>query len=139
MTPVERRRRSKLAGSHPAYPHPVDPAAPPLAPADQAPPTDPAPPPTAPRPRAAERDDPARLAAAMARKTARDAAWGWSAARKRIERRTGEWAAAMAHARATGALPGVLREFIDEAAQQARAEVPAEVWHAAGLEPPAAR
>jgi hypothetical protein len=78
----------------------------------------------------------------MARKTARDTAYGWAAARKRIERRTGEWAAAMAHARATGAAPGVLREFIAEAAQQAHidpAEVPAEVWHAAGLELPAAQ
>lgn len=135
MTPVERRRRSKLAGSHPAYPHPVEPAAP-----SEAPPAGPAP--TPPSPRTAEQDDTARLAAAMARKTARDTAWGWSAARKRIERRTGEWAAAMAHARATGAAPGVLREFIGEAAQQAHVDpvdVPAEVWHAAGLEPPAVR
>lgn len=65
-------------------------------------------------------------------------AWSWLSARRKLSERGEGWAAEMARARQLGALPGVLGEFIHEAAQQAGvdpSEVPAEVWRAAGLDP----
>jgi hypothetical protein len=139
-----RRRKSKLAGTHPAH-HQAGAEPPPdddqtSQTADQTDQTGPqAASVTALAGHRQDQDEEHRRAAAKARKTARDAAWGWSAAHKRITRRSGEWAAAMAGARELGATPGVLRECIAEAAAQAsvpEAAVPAEVWTAAGLSPP---
>lgn len=73
------------------------------------------------------------------RKLARDAAFGWAAAMRRVDKRADEWAREMERARTAGALPGVLRDYITEAAERVGcqpSEVPAEVWTAAGLSQP---
>lgn len=134
MNAVERRRRSKLAGSHPAYPAGDVDQADRDAVVTSLPQTD-----TRPPVPVTEPNEEHRRAGAKARKTARDAAWGWSAAHKRLGRRTGEWSAEMARARELGTAAGVLREYIAEAAKQAGVaddQVPADVWRAAGLAPP---
>lgn len=74
---------------------------------------------------------------ARARKYARDAAFGWASAMRKADTRAGEWAQQMERAREAGTLPGVLREYITEATERVGcdpAEVPSEVWHAAGLD-----
>lgn len=143
-----RRRKSALAGEHPAYPasvpeQPTQPQQPtteqPTAeakPAAQAEPVSPVDASTRvretePRPAGRSTADEAR-----ARKLARDGAFGWAAAMRRTDKRADEWAREMARAREAGALPGVLREYIGEAANKVGcdvSEVPVEVWRAAGL------
>lgn len=76
---------------------------------------------------------------ARARKLARDAAYGWAAAMRKTDKRADEWAQEMQRARVAGALPGVLRDYITEAADRVGiepAEVPHAVWQAADLKPP---
>lgn len=135
-----RRRTSKLAAEHPAWPTPT---AAPVAP-DVEQPT-PAPGPdqsdslARTRVRAQPEDEQARIAAAQVRTQARNAAWGWASARRKLDRRSSEWAAALARAREHGVLPGVLGDYIREATARGGidpADVPAEVWQAAGLTPP---
>ncbi|MGW9310706.1 hypothetical protein ACWGPQ_22130 [Saccharomonospora azurea] len=53
--------------------------------------------------------------------------------------KTRAWIAALERARELGALPGVLGDYVREGAERAGiepAEVPAEVWRAAGLDHP---
>lgn len=74
---------------------------------------------------------------ARSRKLARDAAFGWAAAMRKADKRADEWAREMSRAREAGALPGVLRDYIGEAAERVGIDpssVPDEVWHAAGLD-----
>jgi hypothetical protein len=128
-----RRQTSSLVDEHPAFPAPP-PEAPPAAP--------PAEPPVGGSSRAGarlrEREEARErehLTEARARTAARDAAWGWAAATRRANRRRDEWTEAMGAARRAGTLPGVLREYIAEAADRLGvdvADVPAEVWTAAG-------
>lgn len=144
-----RRRKSALAGEHPAYPSSVPEQAtqPQQQPTQQPEPTETAAAePVAPvspvdagtrardidtRPAGRATADEARL-----RKLARDGAFGWAAAMRKADKRADEWAREMQRAREAGALPGVLREYIEEAAERVGCdprEVPAEVWRAAGL------
>lgn len=154
-----RRRKSALAGEHPAWPTGA-PEPPPQAPET---PPEPAPEPPAPEPAAvipeqqtpAEREPPSRAyartrvrapepprpragtpAEARARKLARDAAFGYAAAARKADRRLGEWAEAMTRARELGTAPAVLRGYITEAAEKAdvpESAIPDEVWAAAGI------
>jgi len=134
----QRRRKSSLASEHPAYP----PTQVPGADQDDSPTAGSVPehpPDTTPsRADASARARPARGDEARARKLARDAAYGWASARRKTDKRLDEWATEMERARAAGSLPGVLREYIVEAAERVGldpSDVPAEVWHAAGLTP----
>lgn len=141
-----RRRKSALAGEHPAYPTSVpEQATQPQQPATEQP-----------EPEPTERAEPAlpvdagtrvrevdprptgrsTAGEARARKLARDGAFGWAAAMRKADKRADEWAHEMARAREAGALPGVLREYIGEAADKVGcdvSDVPVEVWRAAGL------
>lgn len=136
-----RRRKSSLADEHPAYPAPVP------APEEDEKQGD-----TAEQPEETSRVVAALpserptvvnptgggLGEARARAAARDAAWSWAKAATRLDRRVGEWSEQMAQARTAGTSPGVLREYIREAAERVGIEVdevPREVWHAAGLTP----
>jgi len=115
----QRRRKSSLAGEHPAYPAPV----PQQATQQQQPPS----------PEQGGGADEAR-----ARKYARDAAYGWAATRRKLDSRTEQWTHEVTTARDAGTLPGVLREQIGEAADRAGIpleQIPDEVWHAAGIPP----
>lgn len=155
-----RRRKSSLAGQHPAIPPEAVPA-----PTPQPAPTsdeDPAPTPApalapvsvtelpsslaaaherSPAPVRTRDEDDARAEQARARTDARDVAYGWGSARRKLDRKTREWIAALNRARALGALPGVLGDYVREGAVRAGidpSEVPAEVWRAAGLDHPQA-
>lgn len=145
-----RRRRSALVDEHPAYP--TTPAPGPAAEAVHE------------QPPAAEQDNdtndgsdhlvsessraaarppghasvPSRAGEQRARAQARNAAWSWAKARVRLDRRVAEWCDEMAAAREAGTSPAVLREYVREAADRSglrHDQVPAEVWHAAGLDP----
>ncbi len=88
--------------------------------------------------RTCEEDD-LRAEQARARTEARDAAYGWGSARRKLDKKTRAWIAALERARELGALPGVLGDYVREGAERAGiepAEVPAEVWRAAGLDHP---
>lgn len=166
MSKPPRRKASKLANLHPAYPQtpPVPEDAPerapehPSAPAlvasqprdhEAAPTPGPAPSPQrAPeeartRPRAyartREREREVRRQVARSRTEARNAAYAWRSARKKLDDRTEEWVEMLRRARSLGESPEVLAEIVREAAQQAgvsATDVPAAVWQAAGLDLP---
>ena len=146
-----RRRKSSLAGQHPAIP-------PEAAPSTTASPEAPAPaqasapasvtelpssPAAAlergPAPARTREEDDVRAEQARARTEARDAAYGWGSARRKLDKKTREWIAALERARELGALPGVLGDYVREGAERAGiepGEVPVEVWRAAGLDHP---
>lgn len=152
-----RRRKSSLAGHHPAIPPEAVPSttttsespAPALA---QAPahasvpasvtelPDGPvAAPERGPAPVRTREEDDLRAEQARARTDARDAAYGWGSARRKLDKRTRAWIASLERARELGALPGVLGDYIREGAERAGidpSEVPVEVWRAAGLDHP---
>lgn len=137
-----RRRKSTLAAEHPAYPKPV-PTSEPAEQEEAAHHESDSRADAGTRARAQEPEQPlasrsrcSTAEEARARKFARDAAFGWAASMRRADKRSDEWAREMERARIAGALPGVLREFIVEAAERvgcAPSEVPTEVWQAAGL------
>ncbi|WP_139794868.1 hypothetical protein [Saccharomonospora piscinae] len=146
-TKPPRRRPSKLAGEHPAYPTPA--AAVERAPAVaqelvSAPAPERAPEyartrsPAYARTRARTEDArEARRRAARARTEAKNAAYGWGSARARLDARTRDWVDALRHARELGEAPEVLAGLVHEAAERAAVdvtEIPAEVWHAAGVD-----
>lgn len=130
MTRPARRRASKLAGQHPAYP-------PPAVETDTGEPPGPSPV-TPERPRARDTDATSQRAQARARNTARSAGWAWAAARRRVDDRVSDWVNDLTRAREAGALPGVLQDLIRESAARAGidpSEVPMAVWHATGYTP----
>jgi hypothetical protein len=144
-TRPQRRRKSALADEHPAW----LPGAPDVSPvpAEQEPTrerrpaedlepsrtvTD-----TRIRKTALARDQ--RAKEARARTYVRNAAWGWAAATRKASERLDTWVAETRRARELGTTPGLLREFIREAAERAgldEAAVPCEVWQAANLAGP---
>ena len=146
-----RRRKSSLAGHHPAIPPEAVPSttttsespAPALA---QAPahasvtelPDGPvAAPERGPAPVRTREEDDLRAEQARARTDARDAAYGWGSARRKLDKKTRAWVTALQRARELGALPGVLGDYVREGAERAGidpGEVPVEVWRAAGLD-----
>ncbi len=133
---------------------PVQPATPPPAPE---PPVTVEPPPTAlpvpsaapapevvPRPvsgrpgRTTRPVDPAAVAAAV--KVAHDQGLAYGSVVRKAAERTDLWAAQLRAARQVGASPGLLRAGLEDAANRAGIDVtaiPAVVWIAAGLQPPA--
>lgn len=146
-----RRRKSSLAGQHPAIPPEAAPStttspeAP--APAQASAPASvtelPSSPAAAlergPAPARTREEDDVRAEQARARTEARDAAYGWGSARRKLDKKTREWIAALERARELGALPGVLGDYVREGAERAGiepGEVPVEVWRAAGLDHP---
>lgn len=165
MSKPPRRKSSKLANLHPAYPHShVTEEVPERGPEptskrslEDSLPRDrdaaPAPAPEASqkcrpeearthtrayaRTRVSERE--ARRQVARARTEARSAAYAWRSARKKLAERTEEWVEALRRARSLGESPEVLAEIVREGAQQAgvsATDVPAAVWQASGLDLP---
>ena len=144
-----RRRKSSLAGQHPAIPPEAVPStttspeapAPAPAPASvtELPSSPTAAPERGPAPARTREEDDLRAEQARARADARDAAYGWGSARRKLDKRTRAWIAALERARELGALPGVLGDYIREGAERGGidpSEVPVEVWRAAGLDHP---
>ena len=148
MSRPERRKKSSLAGAHPAKPATVAPVV------AQAP---------APASESAgvmadartdvqtgvqtgvradvraRRSDPEREQRARARTEVERAALAWGAARRKLGQREAAWLETLARARELGELPGVLHGFVLDAARRAGidpGEVPVEVWQAAGLDHP---
>lgn len=148
-----RRKNSKLTGLHPAIPPEASLPAPQPAPSLEAPAPEPTSTPAfavelsgstaaarerVPAPARTRDDDDVRAEQARARTDARDAAYGWGSARRKADRKTREWITLLERARELGALPGVLGDYVREGAERAGidpADVPAEVWRAAGLDP----
>ena len=148
-----RRRKSSLAGHHPAIPPEAVPStttaseppapAPARAPAPasvtELPNSPAAAPERGPAPVRTREEDDLRAEQARARTDARDAAYGWGSARRKLDRKTREWITLLERARELGALPGVLGDYIREGAERGGvdpSEVPVEVWRAAGLDHP---
>jgi hypothetical protein len=80
-----------------------------------------------------------RAKEARARTIVRNSAWGWAVATRKAAERLDTWVAETRRARELGTAPGLLREFIREAAERAgldEAAVPHEVWQAANLTGP---
>jgi hypothetical protein len=80
-----------------------------------------------------------RAKEARARTFVRNAAWGWAAATRKAAERLDTWVADTRRARELGTAPGLLREFICEAAERAGLDetaIPREVWEAANLDGP---
>ncbi|MGH3784736.1 MAG: hypothetical protein ACRDRO_30030, partial [Pseudonocardiaceae bacterium] len=76
---------------------------------------------------------------ARARTAARNAAWGWAAATKKTTDRLDTWVTNTRRARELGTAPGLLHEFIREAAQRAGLDetaTPPQVWAAADPDSP---
>ncbi len=150
-----RRRKSSLAGQHPAIPPEAVPStttssespAPALAPAPapapasvtELPNSPSAAPERGPAPARTREEDDLRAEQARARTEARDAAYGWGSARRKLDKKTRAWVTSLERARELGALPGVLGDYVREGAERAGiepGEVPVEVWRAAGLDHP---
>lgn len=153
-----RRRKSSLAGHHPAIPPEAVPSTTASEPPAPAPARAPAPaqasapasvtelpsnlaaaPERGPAPARTREEDDLRTEQARARTDARDAAYGWGSARRKLDQKTRAWIASLERARELGALPGVLGDYVREGAERAGidpSEVPVEVWRAAGLDRP---
>lgn len=150
MSRPERRKRSSLTGAHPAKPPTLAPMSAAQAPAREE---------TSVgvdartdfhagvqagvRVDARERrSDPEREQRARARTEVERAALAWGAARRKLTQREAAWIEMLGRARALGELPGVLGGFVHDAARRAGidpAEIPAEVWVAAGLDQPSVK
>lgn len=132
MSRPERRKKSSLAGAHPAKPRPVEPVA------VQAPAVEDTSASTVvDAGTRLRRSDPVREQRSRTRTEVERVALAWGAARRKLRQREAAWLEALGRARELGELPGVLHGFVHDAARRAGidpAEVPAEVWHAAGLD-----